>query len=113
MVLSPTSSGKWPLADTGIGIPTEARSFIFEPFRQVDGSLTREQTGTGLGLSIVKHLATLMAGEISLESKIDSGSTFTVVMPLAPVEAKTVPVAPTITPWTDPESAQCQATDLS
>lgn len=105
----------WALqvTDTGIGIPTEAQSFIFEPFRQVDGSLTREQPGTGLGLSIVKHLATLMEGEVSLESKVGYGSTFTVVLPLAPVGAKTVPAPPTFTPWTNPAAAQRQATDLS
>ena len=70
------------VADTGVGIPSEARNFIFEPFRQVDGSTTREHPGTGLGLSIVKQLATLMDGRVSLESNVGHGSKFTVAFPL-------------------------------
>ncbi len=70
------------VADTGLGIPLEAHSFIFEPFRQLDGSVTREYGGTGLGLSIVKRLTYLMEGEITLESEVGRGSTFTVLLPL-------------------------------
>jgi signal transduction histidine kinase len=79
-------SDRWALevSDTGHGIPTEAQSYIFEPFRQADDSPTREHTGTGLGLSIVKQLIELMDGEITLESKKGHGSTFTVVLPLVP-----------------------------
>jgi signal transduction histidine kinase len=68
--------------DTGIGIPLEAQAHLFEPFMQVDGSMTRKQAGTGLGLSIVKQLATLMGGEVTLESEVGQGSTFTVLLPL-------------------------------
>ncbi|MEM7347158.1 MAG: ATP-binding protein [Chloroflexota bacterium] len=76
--------GFWAMSvsDTGIGIPPEAQTFIFEPFRQVDGSATRKQAGTGLGLSIVKQLTDLMQGEIILKSKVGQGSTFTVILPL-------------------------------
>ena len=68
--------------DTGVGIPQEAQAYIFEPFRQVDGSLTREHGGTGLGLSIVKQLTDLMKGRIILVSEVGHGSTFTVLLPL-------------------------------
>jgi PAS domain S-box-containing protein len=70
------------VSDTGPGIPPEAQSFIFEPFRQVDGSLTRRYGGAGLGLTIVKQLAELMGGRVTLESTVDQGSIFTVLLPL-------------------------------
>jgi signal transduction histidine kinase len=72
------------VSDTGPGIPVEAQSYIFEPFRQVDGSITRVHAGAGLGLSIVKQLTILMGGQITLESEVGRGSTFTVQLPLTP-----------------------------
>jgi signal transduction histidine kinase len=71
------------VSDTGRGITQQAQAYIFEPFRQVDGSQTRAQRGTGLGLAIVKQLATLMNGHIELKSQVGSGSRFTVFLPLA------------------------------
>jgi signal transduction histidine kinase len=78
----------WALAvkDTGMGIPRDAQSYIFEAFRQVDDPSTRDTMGSGLGLSIVKQLVHLLQGEIHLESEVGQGSTFTVVLPLAPVQ---------------------------
>ncbi|MEM7031269.1 MAG: ATP-binding protein [Chloroflexota bacterium] len=70
------------VSDTGLGIPVEAQTDIYEPFGQVDGSVTRIHRGSGLGLSIVKQLTTLMEGQITLESKVGMGSTFTVQLPL-------------------------------
>jgi PAS domain S-box-containing protein len=78
------------VTDTGPGIPPEAYDYIFEPFRQVDGSLTREQDGAGLGLSIVKQLTWLMGGQIKLTSQVGQGSTFTVLLPLNPVSQEEV-----------------------
>lgn len=70
------------VTDTGAGIPKEAQSYIFEPFRQVNNSITRENRGTGLGLSITKQLVEIMGGQITLESEIDKGSTFTILLPI-------------------------------
>jgi len=76
------------VSDTGQGIPEEAQARIFEPFRQVDGTVTRLHGGTGLGLSIAKELTELMAGKIELISEVGKGSTFTVTLPLIPVKAE-------------------------
>lgn len=75
----------WALqvSDTGPGIQEDDRARIFEAFWQVDGSSTRKVTrGVGLGLSIVSQLTTLMGGQVSLQSEVGTGSTFTVVLPL-------------------------------
>jgi signal transduction histidine kinase len=76
----------WALevSDTGRGISPEAQSYIFEPFRQADEPLVREYTGAGLGLSIVKQLTEMMKGEVKLESELERGSTFTIVLPIVP-----------------------------
>ncbi|MBI4762643.1 MAG: PAS domain S-box protein [Chloroflexota bacterium] len=76
--------GQWAIvvSDTGAGIPKEAQEYIFEPFRQVDNRITRENRGSGLGLSIAKHLIELMGGQITLESEVGKGSTFTVTLPI-------------------------------
>ncbi len=79
------------VSDTGCGIPAEAQSYIFEPFRQVDETTTRkQQAGSGLGLSIVKQLTVLMGGQVTLTSEVGQGSAFTVLLPLTPVQEKRV-----------------------
>jgi signal transduction histidine kinase/PAS domain-containing protein len=69
--------------DTGIGIPTERLDSIFEPFVQVNRSLTSTSGGTGLGLAISRDLARGMNGELSVSSEIGQGSTFTLSLPRA------------------------------
>jgi PAS domain S-box-containing protein len=69
--------------DTGIGIAPEAIPYIFEEFRQVDGSLTRRYGGAGLGLAISRRLAEQMNGAITVESEQGVGSAFALRLPLA------------------------------
>ena len=71
------------IADTGRGIPSAELERIFEPFVQVNASLTRPHEGTGLGLAISRDLARGMGGELTVESTPDLGSTFTLVLPRA------------------------------
>lgn len=70
------------VSDTGIGIDRDHQKIIFEPFRQVDGSLTRKYQGTGLGLAITKKFCQLMHGEIRVFSEPGKGAIFTVKIPL-------------------------------
>jgi len=71
------------VADTGEGITEEHQRWIFEKFRQLDGSITRRGEGTGLGLAICKQLADLLAATISLKSKPGEGSTFMLDLPVS------------------------------
>ncbi len=68
--------------DTGVGITEEAQRHIFEPFWQAEHELTGRRTGYGLGLAIVAELSRLMGGSVTVESTQQTGSVFTVCLPL-------------------------------
>jgi len=70
------------VADTGIGIPEEKQQLVWQEFRQASEGLNRSFEGTGLGLSITKKYIALLGGEISLSSKENEGTTFTIKLPL-------------------------------
>ncbi|MDX2162405.1 MAG: ATP-binding protein [bacterium] len=80
------------VTDTGIGIPADALDYIFDEFRQVDGSTQRAYGGTGLGLAIARKLTMMMGGRIWVRSAAGEGSTFTVTLPLrtAPAPAHSI-----------------------
>ncbi len=91
-LLVTTNDKQWQIAvqDTGVGIPPHALNYIFDEFRQVDGSTKRAYGGTGLGLAITRNLIRMMDGTITVESEIGKGSTFTVTLPLLVAEASPV-----------------------
>ena len=75
------SSISFAVTDTGIGIPGDKLDLVFEEFAQVDESTTRDFGGTGLGLALTRKISRMMGGEISLESEVGVGSTFTILLP--------------------------------
>jgi signal transduction histidine kinase len=70
------------VSDTGIGIPIESLTHIFDDFTQVETPLNRRLRGTGLGLSLCRRLARLLGGEVAVESTLGEGSKFSVTIPL-------------------------------
>ena len=74
---------RYTVRDTGIGIAADQLERIFEPFVQVHSDLTRTAEGTGLGLAISRDLARGMGGDLTAESEVGVGSTFTLTLPAA------------------------------
>jgi signal transduction histidine kinase len=85
----PDGSCQIGVRDTGIGIRPEDHEVIFEQFRQIDGSSTRQAGGTGLGLTICRRFARLMGGDVRVVSELGKGSLFSVHLPARPPEAAT------------------------
>ena len=67
---------EYAVTDTGIGVPADKQHLLFKPFSQTDSSTTRKYGGSGLGLSIVHAMATLMGGEVGVQSESGKGSRF-------------------------------------
>lgn len=77
---------KVSITDTGIGIPDEMIPFIFDEFRQADGSSSRQYEGTGLGLAIARKLINILGGKINAKSNFGNGSVFSITIPINWVE---------------------------
>ncbi len=97
---------RFEVTDTGIGIAPDKQRLLFQPFSQVDNSITRNFGGTGLGLAICKQLAELMQGTIELQSTEGIGSKFIVVLPFETVDQVRKPSA---VPAISPDSRQLDA----
>jgi signal transduction histidine kinase len=84
MTAAERNDGMWTIdiEDTGVGMAPHALEMIFEPFRQIDGTTSRQHGGSGLGLAIVRELCQMMNGQILVRSEVGKGSTFTIVLPV-------------------------------
>lgn len=109
---------KIDVIDTGIGISEKDLPLIFQPFRQVDSSLTRTQGGTGLGLPIAKSLTELQGGEMTATSVEHRGSTFSITVPTEPTvdipqgDKPQMPAIPKTGPLVDNDNKDPQTKSL-
>lgn len=93
---------KFHIVDTGIGIAADQMSKLFQPFVQLESSLSRRYAGTGLGLALVRRIAELHGGSVALESEVGAGSRFTIALPYTqtppPDSPRLTPQSPLPTP---------------
>ena len=97
---------RFAVQDTGIGIAPQDLPLLFQPFQQLDSSLSRLHEGTGLGLMLVRRLAELHGGEVTVTSAVGQGSCFTIVLPYRSLQAEAaqaqLPAVPQRKKGTDP-----------
>jgi signal transduction histidine kinase/CheY-like chemotaxis protein len=100
----PRERSHWAIvvSDTGIGIPEEEQTAIFDEFRQGEAVEHRGRGGTGLGLAIVRKLAGVLGGTVSVESEARRGSRFTVILPRELPEVPAAPKPPEAEAWPTP-----------
>lgn len=94
------------IADTGVGIADDDLKRIGDPFFQAGKTYQRRHEGTGLGLSIVKSLVALHGGEMTVQSKVDEGTTFMVALPLTPQAAQPSSNIATLAPLARPAMSE-------
>jgi signal transduction histidine kinase len=103
---SPDARRSWialQVSDTGVGIAPKDQARIFEEFEQVNAGPRGDsmQRGTGLGLAISRRLAQLLGGEITLDSQVGKGSTFTVWLPVNATDLQPAPDVPVVATSTE------------
>ncbi|HUK22508.1 MAG TPA: response regulator [Gemmatimonadales bacterium] len=105
------NAGTVLVSDHGPGIATEHLDAIFEPFRQLDSSTTREHGGAGLGLTISRDIVRALGGQLSVESEVGLGSRFVMVLPLAATVPPHEPEIGPMTTRTEPHSVMIAHSD--